>query len=269
MTGHSMGCMISQRFLTEHSDYIAAMACTSHVIGANTIPSATSVTPTPVLILQGMLDTDTDPYGRWGATPNTPSIVGIPWGPGMPYDQISSLESIMKLATMMGCTAETPPDSYNATVAELGAAWPTDPATLYWTFFKGTNCADDVAVELIGLIFCGHEAYLDFPVSTPGDVASDVQPCKVDTNAVIYSFLAGKVSAAAPTLGAAVVETAYPSGGCGGGCIGGIIGGCFVPVLLCILWMGGAFKKKAKAPKDGVTMTNIDTAAKAEAAAPA
>ena len=34
------------------------------------------------------------------------------------------------------------------------------------------------------------------------------------------------------------------SGGCGGGCIGGIIGGCFVPTLLCILWLSGQFESK-------------------------
>lgn len=33
------------------------------------------------------------------------------------------------------------------------------------------------------------------------------------------------------------------SGGCGGGCVGGIVGGCFVPALLFILWMSGAFSK--------------------------
>jgi hypothetical protein len=56
--------------------------------------------------------------------------------------------------------------------------------------------------------------------------------------------------------------------GCDGGCIGGIIGGCFVPVLICILWLGGAFAKfgcpspcAKKEPKDaGVTMTNINSA---------
>lgn len=56
------------------------------------------------------------------------------------------------------------------------------------------------------------------------------------------------------------------SGGCGGGCIGGIIGGCFVLVLVCILWLSGAFAKSGcpspfakKTPKDaGVTMTNIN-----------
>ena len=34
------------------------------------------------------------------------------------------------------------------------------------------------------------------------------------------------------------------SSGCGGGCVAGIIGGCFVPVLLCILWLSGAFASK-------------------------
>lgn len=35
---------------------------------------------------------------------------------------------------------------------------------------------------------------------------------------------------------------------CGGGCIGGIIGGCFVPFLILILWMGGAFAPKCPSP---------------------
>ena len=38
------------------------------------------------------------------------------------------------------------------------------------------------------------------------------------------------------------------SSGCDGGCIGGIIGGCFVPVLLCILWLSGAFGDKCPSP---------------------
>lgn len=57
-------------------------------------------------------------------------------------------------------------------------------------------------------------------------------------------------------------------GSCGGGCIGGIVGGSFVPLLMCILWLSGAFAKHGCAspfaPKaansDGVTMTNIDKA---------
>jgi len=38
------------------------------------------------------------------------------------------------------------------------------------------------------------------------------------------------------------------SGGCGTGCIGGIVGGSFVPVLLLILWLSGAFGKKCPSP---------------------
>ena len=58
-------------------------------------------------------------------------------------------------------------------------------------------------------------------------------------------------------------------GGCDGGCVGGIIGGCFVPVLLCILWLGGAFGDKCPSPlkskkpegdSGGVTMTSIEKA---------
>jgi len=55
------------------------------------------------------------------------------------------------------------------------------------------------------------------------------------------------------------------SSGCDGGCVGGIVGGCFVPVLMCILWLSGAFAKFGcaspfvKKSKDaGVTMTNIN-----------
>jgi len=59
--------------------------------------------------------------------------------------------------------------------------------------------------------------------------------------------------------------TSPGDGGCGGGCIGGIVGGCFVPVLMCILWLSGAFAKfgcaspcAPKAKSDGVTMSNIN-----------
>ena len=54
------------------------------------------------------------------------------------------------------------------------------------------------------------------------------------------------------------------TGGCGGGCIGGIIGGCFVPTLMCILWLSGALGPrcpsplaKAKEPEGGVVMTGV------------
>ena len=36
--------------------------------------------------------------------------------------------------------------------------------------------------------------------------------------------------------------------GCGGGCIGGIIGGCFVPLLMCILWLSGIFGPTCPSP---------------------
>jgi len=50
---------------------------------------------------------------------------------------------------------------------------------------------------------------------------------------------------------AEVVVLSDDSGGdasCGGGCIGGIIGGCAVPILLCILWLSGAFGSKFRSP---------------------
>ena len=46
------------------------------------------------------------------------------------------------------------------------------------------------------------------------------------------------------------------SSGCSGACIGGIIGGCFVPVLVCILWLSGAFEPRCRSPlrpKKGAT----------------
>jgi len=36
--------------------------------------------------------------------------------------------------------------------------------------------------------------------------------------------------------------------GCGGGCIGGIVGGSFVPLLVLVLWLGGAFGAKCPSP---------------------
>ena len=50
-----------------------------------------------------------------------------------------------------------------------------------------------------------------------------------------------------------------------GAIVGGIVGGCFVPVLMLILWLSGAFAKKgcpspfAKKAEDGikVEMTNV------------
>jgi len=63
------------------------------------------------------------------------------------------------------------------------------------------------------------------------------------------------------------VEVADPeaSEGCGGGCVGGIIGGCFVPVLMCILWLSGVFTKYGCASpfakkEPGVTMTGVEAA---------
>ncbi len=36
--------------------------------------------------------------------------------------------------------------------------------------------------------------------------------------------------------------------GCGGGCIGAIVGGSFVPVLMLLLWLSGAFGPKCPSP---------------------
>ena len=57
------------------------------------------------------------------------------------------------------------------------------------------------------------------------------------------------------------------SSGCGGGCVAGIISGCFVPVLLCILWLSGAFASKGcpspffkpKPPVDSVEAVVVST----------
>ena len=50
-----------------------------------------------------------------------------------------------------------------------------------------------------------------------------------------------------PTVALVVDDPLRPRGSgsfsCDGGCVGGIVGGCFVPVLVCILWLGGAFAK--------------------------
>jgi len=51
------------------------------------------------------------------------------------------------------------------------------------------------------------------------------------------------VGAAATTVTAAAAAAAGSEGGCGAGCIGGIVGGAFVPTLMFILWMSGAFTK--------------------------
>ena len=46
--------------------------------------------------------------------------------------------------------------------------------------------------------------------------------------------------------------------------IGGIIGGCFVPVLMCILWLSGVFTKYgcaspfAKTKEPGVNPTGVE-----------
>ena len=55
--------------------------------------------------------------------------------------------------------------------------------------------------------------------------------------------------------------------GCGGGCIGGIVGGCFVPGLVCILWLSGVFEskgcpspfKKSKGTQEPCTVTSLPT----------
>merc|ERR1712050_534266 len=89
MTGGSMGCMLSHRFLTKHSNLIAAMSCTSHVIANNTVPAASAVTATPVLVIQGYVDEDTAYYGRRGEPKTAVDVQGVPWGLGYPYYQTS------------------------------------------------------------------------------------------------------------------------------------------------------------------------------------
>ena len=39
-----------------------------------------------------------------------------------------------------------------------------------------------------------------------------------------------------------------PPSSCGGGCIGGIVGGSFVPMLMLLLWLGGAFGGRCPSP---------------------
>ena len=72
----------------------------------------------------------------------------------------------------------------------------------------------------------------------------------------------------APPAPPTPVSPPSAASGCAGGCIGGIIGGCFVPVLMLVLYLSGAFArygyaspfvKKEEKPVD-VVMTNVKCA---------
>lgn len=301
LTGHSMGCALAQRFLAAgNGDIIAGMSCTSNILwDAWTAPNGT----TPTLLIQGGRDTDIPYDGRdasdfrnaatyAGAAPTPASAPAAPaglfWGDGYPYVQQSFLGNIAYLAEQFGCTNTTSagepyqPSWLNQALTAQGRWAPADFGTVPVSIpYYATGCPSWSAtyatgsVVLLRLDECGHEAYLDMPVTTPGDIAAGVEPCTVDTAAIQFGFLTSKGGLQSPppywAFEAPMIETQYnlPAGGCGGGCIGGIIGGCFVPTLLFILWMGGAFAPKCPSPcaartkKDAgdVTMTSIETEA--------
>lgn len=264
MSGHSMGCALAQRFLTLHSDYIAAMSCSSMVAWVDLPAPGPAVTPTPVLIVHGYLDTDIPFAGRSGPPQPGP----VEWNDlDYPWALTSAVDNIKAFGAMMGCA--------NSSVTSNATQWPT-PLPTSFLAYDGVSCNAGVSVQLQVNGACGHEAYKDFPggVSTASDVAAGVKPCTVDTNAAAYALFDGSVSAAAAPVAASLtsVTANFPSAGCDGGCVGGIIGGCFVPTLMFILWMSGVFGPKCPSPlkkkkKDAdVVMTSTVDASKAEEA---
>ena len=58
----------------------------------------------------------------------------------------------------------------------------------------------------------------------------------------VEAITTGPVGQGIPTSGS-------EDGGSNAGLIGGIVGGCSVPLLMLILWKGGAFKKKGASAK--------------------
>ena len=265
-----MGCMLANNFLTKHSDYIAgmvigpsepsndsrrygpasahsmsilspplpsiAMTCTAHTLGKTTknMPAASSVTPTSVMLLHGFLDTDIPVMGRGGPAP-PPAPGAIAWGPGYPYEMPAAVGSATIMSNMMGCTTVVLPSG-------------PPPAGAVSREGYGAGCPAGVEVKFVALLACGHEAYYDMPISTVTDKAAGVKPCKYETTKAQYAFLSSKASAKAPTFGAAVPETTYPTTSNVGALVGGIVGGCSVPVLMLILWMAGVFAPKCPSP---------------------
>lgn len=269
MSGHSMGCMLSQRFLSVHSNYLAAMSCTAHTLGVNAVTAAASMQATPVIIVAGAADTDILLVGRSGTPASSTSPLGIPWGDGYPWDIVSAQANIGNWASMMGCTS----------IPSLPSPLPTSGVAEV----QGVGCNAGVMVKLIVAIGCGHEVYAGQSVSTQGDIDAGVQTCTYDTLSMQYAFFSGKSTPADPPFGTGISMssiTSYPRPGGGdntgistGALVGAIIGGCFVPTLLCILWLSGALAKygckspfhkgvtiRDAAVSKGVTMTHSQTA---------
>ena len=236
------------------------MTCTGHTLGKTTknMPAASSVTPTSVMLIHGFLDTDIPFNGRGGPAP-PPAPGALAWGPGYPYELPTAHGSATLMSDMMGCTTRP------------GQLTSTAPAGAVSVEANAAGCPAGVEVKFVTAMACGHEVYYDMKVTTTTDAAAGVKPCKYETMKAQYAFLSGKASAKAPTFGAAVPETTYPTDDVGA-LVGGIVGGCFVPVLMFILWMAGVFAPKCpsplkKTPKETtVTMTNIEEKQAADAA---
>jgi len=121
----------------------------------------------------------------------------------------------------------------------------------------------NVAASAVALLIYGGSVTVEATISVPSASAADKAKSDLasgvlaDTaslqQALAAQFVADGVVSTSSTVSALEAPKAEStgggdSGGCGGGCVGGIIGGCFVPVLMCILWLSGAFGPKCPSP---------------------
>lgn len=178
------------------------------------------------------------------AVPTLPSSVSVNVGDSVTFSwvsthdvYVSASKSDFDACTLTGGTAAS-----GVTNGGTHAITYSTAGTYYYICTVGSHCTDGQKLTVI--------------VTSPGPPAASPSPGPPPTNLPI---------AAPPMASAPAPPTSSTSSACDGGCIGGIVGGCFVPVLMLVLWLGGAFGPKCPSPcqraqETGAVEVNVNKA---------
>jgi plastocyanin len=139
------------------------------------------------------------------------------------------------------------PTSYTVTTGTVLTFRYSTSHNLYLMGSKAAYDSCDLAasVELAGSNFGGEEAGSGDQPAMPANKYEVVMAASGTYYMVCH--VPGHCSSG-QKITVQVVDESSSSGGCGGGCIGGIVGGSFVPVLMLVLWLSGAFGAKCPSP---------------------
>jgi len=135
----------------------------------------------------------------------------------------------------------------DGTVEDFGES---EKAAIKTTFASQVGVSEDKCTVTVTSASVNIQVDIEAAGAATADaIKTSLDPVVADASSAT-NFLRQAVPTATVTSAPAMQIEAQSSGGgsCGGGCIGGIIGGCFVPTLLCILWLAGAFGDKCPSP---------------------